>query len=51
MFGASDRQFVDRVVKDHLRDAVERLTELAEDEARVLLDDLHVHEVTTAAPE
>lgn len=51
VFCASYRQFVNRVVKNHLRDAVERLAELAEDEARVLLDDLHVHKVATAAPE
>jgi len=54
MFSTLDRQLADRVVVDHLWNARERLTELAEDVAdrpgvRSFRRDLHVHEAAAAS--
>lgn len=49
MLCSPDRELVDRVVQDHLRNICERLAELSEDEPGVVSDDLQVHEVTAAA--
>ena len=44
VFGALDGQLADRIILNHLGNAVKRLTELAEDELPVAIhDDLHVH--------
>lgn len=45
MLGSLDRQLVDRVVVDHLRDAFEGLAELAQYKLPVfVVHYLHVHE-------
>lgn len=51
VFGALDWQFADSVILDHLRNADERLAELAKDVlALAIYYDLHVHK-TTGTPE
>lgn len=51
MIRSSDRELVDRVVQDHLRNICERLAELSEDKPGVVTDNLQVHEITAVAPE
>lgn len=49
MLSTLDGEFVDGVVVDHLRYAVERLTELTENVTTIgVCNDLHVHETPDA---
>ena len=44
VFGAFDGQLVDRIVVNHSRNALERLTELAQNKGTVFEYDFHVHD-------
>ena len=47
VFSSFDRQLVDRIMVDHMRDAVKWLTEQTKDELTTFVAyDLHVHEAT-----
>ena len=50
MFGSLDGEFVLGIVVNHSWDALERLTELTQDEGAVFVDDFHVHN-STRTPE